>query len=163
MPRRAYTTFFITVDTHVKSTGPELEREIGFLLLTTIKEFCTPQVLRQVLLVEDVSKLKRARLNNASVETGDKYDRIHAHFNLQLAHETTIYLKAPDGRTINPRVAEWFNGKLEPTTGKKVFVSVRLGNSAAENYAVKSGAAVEDFTVNVRVGSQAVASDKSDS
>lgn len=149
MPRRRYTHFFITVDTHTASENEDQEKEVSDILLDSVRRFVQPTNLKVVLLSGDPSKLKAVKLKNASVEVGDKYRHIHVHFNLEIEHETELYLKAPDGRTINNSVADFFNSILEPRLGHRCFVAVRLGDTRAQNYATKNGQAVPSFSVSI--------------
>jgi hypothetical protein len=126
----------ILVDPHIVPKDSEEERTLGDWLMAAVRAFVTAPVLRATIPTEDPSRLKRAQLLNASVEVGDKYGRIHVHFNLNLTHPTKVLLKHPDGRTINDEVQNWFNRQL----GQSCFVSVRLAESGrAKNYATKNG------------------------
>ena len=146
--RSRYTDFFVTVDTHVASADDAQDKLIGALLLQTVRKFCTPAVLKQVLITDNPNKLRMATLTNASVEIGEKYKRIHVHFNISLLHETFIRLAA-NGESINTRVANWFDSELEDSTGKKCYASVRLSESSrAKNYAIKHGATLQPIKVS---------------
>lgn len=147
MPRSRYTDFMVLVDPHIVPGDDTEQEEWTQKLMDAVREFVTAPVLRQVLLCEDSTKLRAARLVGASVELGDLYGRVHIHFNLSLTHETQVYLKSPDGREINRVFAEWFSRRL----GKDgVFVSVKLADtSRAKNYATKSGERAAD-SVTVR-------------
>lgn len=137
-----YTDLFFTIDTHVAPESDEDQVRVTNLLTRTIREFLSAAVLKAVLLCEDPTKLRRVVPSGGSVELGDKYNRIHAHFNLSVAHETNVYLKHPDGRTLNTVVADWFNTKLEPETGRACYARVTLADSSrAKNYAAKSSSA----------------------
>ena len=152
MPRRRFTHYFITVDTHTVAENEDIEKETSDVLIGAVKRFIEPANLKTVLLVADPSRLKAVKLQNASVEVGDKYRHVHIHFNLQIEHETEVYLKDPrDGRTINVAVADFFNSILEPRLGRKCFVSVRLGDTRAQNYATKSGGEPTE-NVSIRFG-----------
>lgn len=133
MSRTRFTEFIVLVDTHYAPKTPEEEKALSDDLLAAVQEFSSVPVLRQLLLCEDSSKLRRKQLTGASVELGDTYKRIHVHFVLNLEHQTTLYLKHPDGRTINRVCQDWFNKRL----GTSCFVSVALGDTRAKNYAAK--------------------------
>ena len=146
--RSRYSDFFVTLDTHVVSATDDVDKHAADMLIRTIKKFCTPAVLKEVLIQEVPNKLRMATLTNASVEVGDKYKRIHAHFNISILHETNLGLVTPEGVSINTLVADWFNTQLEPETGTKCYASVRLSESSrAKNYAIKHGAVVEPLKV----------------
>lgn len=156
-----YTDLFITVDTHVAPEN-EAERErITAVLTRAIRKFLSAAVLKVVILCEDASRLRRVVPSGGAVELGDKYGRVHAHFNLSIGHETNVYLKHPDGRTLNTVIADWFDNELRPDTGKACYVRASLAESSrAKNYAAKSsntagatsvsGPAVADFGINPR-------------
>lgn len=131
MPR--FTEFIVLVDTHYAPKTPEEEKALSDDLLEAVKEFSSREVLRELLLCKDSSKLRTKQLTGASVELGETYKRIHVHFVLNLEHDTEIYLKHPDGRTINRVCQDWFNNRL----GTSCFVSVALGDTRAKNYAAK--------------------------
>lgn len=133
MPRLRFTEFLILVDTHYAPKNAAEEQALSEELKAAVLEFCSVPVLRQVVLCEDVTKLRSKQLTGAGVEIGDKYKRIHVHFTLNLQHQTTVYLKHPDGRTVNREFQEWFNRRL----GTSCFVSVELGDTRAKNYATK--------------------------
>lgn len=136
MSRDRFTDFMVTVDPHIV---PADETEVQLLanqLKSAVQAFVTAPVLKTVLPCEDPNGLKRAQLLNMAVEIGEKYGREHVHFNLNLTHRTKIFLKHPDGRTINDEVQKWFNQRLD----RSCFVSVRLADSGrAKNYATKAG------------------------
>lgn len=134
--RDRFTDLMVVVDPHIVPADDNDQQKWGDILISAVQRFVTPAVLKAVLLCEDSSRLKRAQLVNASVELGDKYGRIHIHFNLNLTHQTKVLLKHPDGREINDQFQQWFNAEL----GRSCFVSVRLADSGrAKNYATKSG------------------------
>lgn len=147
MPRVRFTEFIVLVDTHYAPKTEAEEKALSDDLLAAVKEFCSVPVLRQVLLCEDVTKLRRKQLTGASVELGDKYRRIHVHFVLNLEHETTIYLKHPNGRTVNRTCQDWFNERL----GTSCFVSVALGDTRAKNYATKGQKGATDDVKRVSI------------
>lgn len=144
MSRARFTEFMVLVDTHYAPKTPEEEKALGDDLLAAVREFCSVAVLRRVLLCDDVSKLRKKQLTGASVEIGEKYHRLHVHFVLNLEHQTTVYLKHPDGRTINKQCQEWFNERL----GTNCFVSVALADTRAKNYATKGRKGVASATAN---------------
>lgn len=138
--RERFTDLMILVDPHIVPRDSEHERALGDWLIAAVRSFVTAPVLRATIPTEDPSRLKRAQLLNASVEVGDKYGRIHVHFNLNLTHTTKVLLKHPDGRTINDEVQKWFNQQLGIAADQSCFVSVRLAESGrAKNYATKNG------------------------
>ncbi len=137
-----YTDLMITVDTHCQPKDDEDRVRLTELLKRVLKEFNTAAALKATLLCEDPSKLRRVVMTSASVEEGDKYGRVHAHFNLSIEHETNVYLRHPDGRTLNRVLIDWFNARLEPETGKDCYVRASLAESSrAKNYATKASAA----------------------
>lgn len=153
--RDRFTDLMVLVDPHIVPVDDADLRERGQWLMQAVNAFVTPAVLKATVPCADPSKLRRAQLLGASVEVGDKYGRVHIHFNLNLMHRTTVYLKHPDGRTINDSIQTWFNERL----GKSCFVSVRLADtSRAKNYATKSGGGVDG---GIRVGRTPVGEDKS--
>lgn len=147
MSRTRFTEFAILVDTHYVPKTADEEATMTAELEAAVKEFCSVPVLRSVILCDDVTKLRKKQLMGSSVEIGDKYKRIHVHFVLNLEHQTTIYLKHPDGRTINRVCQEWFNERL----GTSCFVAVSLADTRAKNYATKGtkrGAKVESVSID---------------
>jgi len=141
MSRDRYTDLMITVDPHVVPADETETTQIANQLKAAVTAFVTAPVLKAVLPCGDPSKLRRAQLIGFAVEIGEKYGREHVHFNLNLTHRTKIYLKHPDGRTINDEVQKWFNERL----GRSCFVSVRLAETGrAKNYATKDGTSADE-------------------
>lgn len=136
-----YTDLMITVDTHCQPADDEDRARLTALLKRVLKEYNTAAALKETLLCEDPTKLRRVVMTSASIEEGDKYGRVHAHFNLSIEHETNVYLKHPDGRTLNRVLIDWFNAHLQPETGKDCYVRASLAESSrAKNYATKASA-----------------------
>jgi hypothetical protein len=134
-----YTDLMITVDTHCQPKDDEDRVRLTALLKRVLKEYNTAPSLKATILCEDPAKLRRIVMTSASIEEGDKYGRVHAHFNLSIEHETNVYLKHPDGRTLNRVLIDWFNAHLEPETGKDCYVRASLAESSrAKNYATKA-------------------------
>ena len=124
----------ILVDTHYAPKTTAEEQALSEDLKAAVVECCSVPVLRTLLLCDDVSKLRRKQLMGVGVEIGEKYKRIHVHFQLNLEHQTTVYLRHPDDdRTINRQFQDWFNRRL----GTSCFVSVKLTDTRAKNYATK--------------------------
>lgn len=146
MPRTRFTALDVVLDPHVKPESDDDQEEWTNKLLDAVKSFATGRALREAIPCEDPAKLRKVRITAASVELGDRYGRVHVHFNLTIEHETLVYLKSPhDEREINRTIADWFSRELDRPG---CFCSVRLSNSSrARNYAVKSGSAAA--TVNV--------------
>ena len=147
MPRTRFTALDVVLDPHVKPESDDDQEQWSERLLAAVKQFATGRALREAIPCQDPAKLKKVRITAASVELGDRYGRVHVHFNLTIEHETLVYLKSPhDDREINRTIAAWFSRELERDG---CFCSVQLSNSSrARNYAVKSGAA--SATVEVR-------------
>lgn len=147
MPRTRFTALDVVLDPHVKPESDDDQEQWSERLLAAVKQFATGRALREAIPCQDPSKLKKVRITAASVELGDRYGRVHVHFNLTIEHETLVYLKSPhDDREINRTIAAWFSRELDRDG---CFCSVQLSNSSrARNYAVKSGAA--SATVEVK-------------
>lgn len=151
--RTRYTDFAIMVDTHTKPLDADDEMRLAQLLLGAIRQFATPAALNEVLLVETPNRLKGFDLTNASIEVGGKFGRLHAHFNLSIRHETKVLLKSPDGRNINSQIQQWFDGKLEPVTGRKCNARAILDDTSRfKNYATKHGQSVDNVRVDNTAG-----------
>lgn len=137
--RERFTDLMILVDPHIVPIDDADAQVKGDWLMDAVRGFVTAPVLRATIPTEDPTRLMRAQLLGASVEIGERYGRIHVHFNLNLTHKTKVLLKHPDGRTINDEVQKWFNQRL----GVSCFVSVRLAETGrAKNYATKDGTGV---------------------
>lgn len=132
----------VTVDTHCKPEDDADRARLVDVLKRVLRQFNTKEALKATILCEDPSKLKRIVMTSASIEEGDKYGRVHAHFNLSIEHETNVYLRHPDGRTLNRVLIDWFNAALQPDTGKDCYVRASLAESSrAKNYATKASVA----------------------
>lgn len=151
MPRTRFTALDVVVDPHVKPESDDDQEAWSDKLMDAVRAFATGRALREALPCEDPTKLKKVRITAASVELGDRYGRVHVHFNITIEHETLVYLKSPhDDREINRTIAAWFSRELERDG---CFCSVRLNNSSrAFNYAVKHGAAASRVDVVLSAG-----------
>lgn len=148
--RTRFTDLMVLVDPHIVPADDTETALLSAQLMSAARAFVTPAVLKATIPCENPNKLKRAQLLGASVEIGERYGRIHIHFNLNLTHETKIYLKHPgDGKTINNEVQEWFNERL----GKSCFVSVRLADTGrAKNYATKGTKGAANSGPDISIG-----------
>lgn len=151
MPRTRFTALDVVVDPHVKPESDDDQEAWSDKLMDAVRAFATGRALREALPCEDPTKLKKVRITAASVELGDRYGRVHVHFNITIEHETLVYLKSPhDDREINRTIADWFSRELKRDG---CFCSVRLNNSSrAFNYAVKHGAAADRVVVAIPAG-----------
>lgn len=137
-----YTDLMVTVDTHCKPEDDADRSRLVDVLKRVLRQYNTKDALKATILCEDPSKLRRIVMTSASIEEGDKYGRVHAHFNLSIEHETNVYLRHPDGRTLNRVLIDWFNAALQPDTGKDCYVRASLAESSrAKNYATKASVA----------------------
>lgn len=142
----SYTDLFITVDTHQSPLTTEEEVKMRENLMGAIKELYTKATLMRVLTLEDPQKLRSAQMLAAAVEKGGKRHTIHAHFNLNLVHDTKIILcDESRGVSLNKNLANFFSGHLAIPG---CFASAALQNSSkAKNYNSRGGSLrVPDIT-----------------
>lgn len=134
----SFTDIQCLVDTHIVATNPEQLQSVSDELIRVLQErLNTPDGYRRALALEDPQGLRRVVMLNAAVEVGPKYRHIHAHFTLNIMHETKFLLGEA-----NQRMQDFFNDEFYWETAS--FASVKLlDSSRAKNYNAKSGRVVD--------------------
>jgi len=142
-----FTDLHCTIDTHISPrTQEEAQAVADELLRLVTEELNTRQGYQESIPVEEDGKLRSVTMLNASVEMGEKYKRIHIHYNLSIVHETKVLLK-----DANRRLQDWFN--LHSPWGTECYAKVRLlDSSRAKNYNVKKGVYAEPVTARMETG-----------
>ncbi len=129
-----YTKLHVLVDTHLQDDTNTKEQLLWLIQAELNKKEAYQFVLAPH--VQMPGKLLRVTLMTAAVETGSKYHRVHAHFTLEVKHNSAFLLTAADGININARMMKWFEAHMPWATSP--FVSVKLGDARAENYVAKN-------------------------
>ncbi len=136
MPK--FTDLHCTIDTHIAPRTREQADAVATELMRIVQEELNTRAgYEAVIPMEEPNTLKSVTLLNASVEMGEKYKRMHIHFNLDVIHEGKVLLK-----DANRRLCQWFN-RVSPWEAP-CYASVRLlESSIAKNYNGKAGQYVE--------------------
>lgn len=125
------------VDSHIK---PRDEGEMEMVtdeIAYALDQLNTVGGYRAALAMDDPQKLKRVVMMNSSVEIGEKYGRLHAHFNLSIVHEGKFLLGEA-----NAKLSAWFNEQFP--WPQRCFASVELlESSRAKNYNAKSSRVID--------------------
>ena len=132
-----FTDLHCVVDTHITPRDDTEQEEVANILIEVLERLDTRDGYRAALAMDDPSKLKRVIMMGGAVERGEKYGRLHAHFNLSIMHEGKFLLGEA-----NARLANWFNDQFPWRTA--CFASVELlESSRTKNYNAKSSRTID--------------------
>lgn len=138
----SFTDIHCVVDTHIVPQTNEQQEDIANTIIRVLELLDTRDGYREALAMDDHRALKRVIMVGGSVERGEKYGRMHTHFNLSIMHEGKFLLGEA-----NARLSAWFNDNFPWPT--RCFASVELlESSRAKNYNAKSGRVIDSVTAD---------------
>lgn len=140
-----YTRLHCVIDSHITPTSDAEKQSVSETLLELVRDQLNSKSGYVSVLVPHLrppARLRNVTLLNATVEQGSRYNRLHVHFVLSIVHTGVFELTAcGDGVNIYERLAGWVEQHLPWTT--RPYVSVRLLDTRAQNYAAKNSTANE--------------------
>ena len=137
-----YTRLHCVIDSHIAPASESEKQHVSETLLDLVKTQLNSKSGYTGVLVPHIAppgRLRNVTLLNATVEQGSRYGRIHIHFVLSIVHTSRFELTPVDGVNIYQRLAGWLESKLPWDT--RPYVSVRLLDTRAQNYAAKNSRA----------------------
>lgn len=155
-----WTNLHIVIDSHVRPQGPAEEKMIGNDLLDIVKTKLNSKAGYEAVFGPHLAvdtRLREVTLLNATVEKGNRFGRLHLHCIITIAHSGRFNLnRVSDGKNIYQTLCEWLIPRLPwlndptypfPHPDARPYVSVRILNSRAHNYASKGVRVIGNITV----------------